>query len=134
VQTALVSIGELLVLSDPFNLSIFSSSGSVLGSFSPNLPQLHGVALAIDGGSHIWNLVETDQPGPNPAYALLLVGSAQPYFYLPPGVVATALATDASGNLWLPEGSQVVEYVGLSGPTVTPLAAAVTHNKLAILP
>jgi hypothetical protein len=44
---------------------------------------------------------------------------------------------DSSGNLWLSNGinvSTVTEFVGIGSPTVTPLAAAVSTNKIGVKP
>jgi hypothetical protein len=97
-------------------------------------------SLTLDGHSNIFASITYDNPFPftpePPMYALYGLSSYgySLLSYNLPGQ-ANALAADASGNLWYAvSGLGFYEIVGVAAPVVTPLAAAVTANKIATLP
>jgi hypothetical protein len=44
------------------------------------------------------------------------------------------MAIDSSGNIWIPAGNQVLEYIGIATPIETPTAQAVADHCIAQLP
>jgi hypothetical protein len=124
----------------PHHVTKFSSSGEVLsgptgytGSGVGN-----GGSLAIDGADNIWipnywgdSIAELSNSGevlsgPNGYVNSALVG---PY----------TIITDGSGNVWVSSGDirgscNLVEYIGIAVPVVTPLSVGVKNNMLGTRP
>jgi hypothetical protein len=115
----------------------FSSSGVVLNKYAGSGVG-NGVSVAIDGGDNVWvpntfgeSVAELSNAGavlsgPNGYVNSALVG---PY----------DIATDGSGNVWVTSGSiigqcNLVEYIGIAVPVVTPLSVAVKDKMLGTRP
>ncbi len=157
---ALDSTGNLWTLNaySP-TIGAISSSGSALPGipFTPgNLPEGYYPqpdALTLDGHNNIWAAmtyefeddVHTGSPQPlsfhpnnftgniNTLYGLTPSGNSLLAYILPGN--PNGLAVDPSGNLWYAiSGQGFFELLGVAAPVVTPIAAAVTANKIASLP
>jgi hypothetical protein len=111
----------------------FSSSGAVLNKYAGSGVG-NGGSVAIDGGDNVWvpnyfgdSVAELSNAGvvlsgPNGYVNSALVG---PYY----------VAVDGSGNVWVTSGSiygqcNLVEYIGIAVPVVTPLSVGVKNSQL----
>jgi len=115
----------------------FSSSGQVLSIYTDSGIG-NGDSLAIDGGGNVWvpnyhgdSITELSNSG------VVLSGSN--------GYVSSVLsapysiAPDGSGNVWVSSGDiigscNLVEYVGIATPVVTPLSVGVKNHMLGTRP
>jgi streptogramin lyase len=109
-------------------LSKFSSGGIAL---SPSTGYTGGTPyFAVDGADNIWCVPITG------AAVIELANDGTPISpstgYTGPGLGSTGIAIDGSGNVWVANQSSSIlaEIVGAAAPLVTPLATAVTNDKL----
>jgi hypothetical protein len=128
------------VPSIPHHVTKYSSSGAVLSGVTGYTGNGvgNGPSLAIDGGDNVWvpnyrsdSISELSNSGS------VLSG--------PNGYVSTALygpytiVTDGSGNVWVSSGDirgscNLVEYIGIATPVVTPLSVGVKNHMLGTRP
>ena len=118
----------------------FNSAGVLENTFTYDAI-VEPTSISVDGAGHLWVVTES----PNNITELSSTGAAlSPYETGYTGESSTVLdnplsgQVDSSGNLWVldggssngPQESQVVEFVGIAAPTITPLAQAVASNKI----
>jgi hypothetical protein len=104
-------------LLDGQNSFWLATSVTDYSSFPP-LPSSYLTGLSSTGGTLINTLVPTP-PSTGP-------------FPIP--VIINSIAVDSSGNIWVPAGDQVVEFIGIATPVETPLAQAVKDYCIAQRP
>ena len=78
--------------------------------------------VAIDGSGNAWI---ADYSG------LVELSSSGTLLFHTPGGVGRIVAVDGSGDVWGSKGGSFVEYVGLSTPVVTPIAAGLPATPTA---
>ena len=144
----------------PFSTSVTINSASAAEG-TPFADPTGGIgdplAVAVDGIGNAWvlNLTGADiaqlsadgttalspDPNANSTYG----GYSGNGIFMPSCSAPTGLAVDPSGNVWVSVGIgicdplstavlPVVEFIGMGAPTVTPIADAVSNNKIAKLP
>jgi hypothetical protein len=96
--------------------------------------------IAIDGAGNVWvpsGLVANGQPGSN----LIELSPTGDTISPSAGYISGALSSgtdvgvDGSGNVWVANsGTNVVEFVGLGTPVVTPLSVAVKNSTIGARP
>ncbi len=128
-------------------LAVFKSDGTPLVAGGIPLPSDGGTptGVAIDGAGAAYVLSANDPAGPSIVKAAL-TGTTATTTVLARGFAVFnggPIILDASGNAWTVDyqatgntfqNARLVEFVGLSTPVVTPLAAGVAQNALGTRP
>jgi hypothetical protein len=133
---------------------LLSADGSSASSDNLGQPVCLTIApmyapVVLDGAGDLW-LVAQAVPGSNPPVPISIAGSSSSGSSLNSNGFAsgfisssvdasgpTAIAADASGNVWVLSGenpSTVTEIVGVAVPVVTPLSVGVEKKKLGKTP
>jgi hypothetical protein len=148
---ALDSSGNLWGLVDyNANLLAIDPSGNALpGTPYNSSGSSQASAFLLDGQNNFWLATSTtdyasDPPVPTSYLTGLsytggtLINTVIPTppatGFFPQPATINALAVDSAGNIWVPAGNQIVEYIGLSTPVETPVAQAVTDFCIAQRP
>jgi hypothetical protein len=100
--------------------------------YEDNVEGTEGVA--IDGDNRSWVFGTSGQVGVlSPAGVVLSPSGGYQNEMSTSG--ANYFAIDGSGNIWVAsDGDNVLEFVGLASPVITPLATAVSTNQLGVRP
>lgn len=122
-----------------------TNTGTLIAPSAPQPSIANAYVLSIDGVGGAWYAncraacgANTTSPD-NLTHVLAsqgqATGTADGYQDAKLSRVGTS-AIDGSGNVWVTNngGGTVTEFVGLASPVITPLAAAVTQNKLGTRP
>jgi streptogramin lyase len=126
----------------------FSFPGGVLlENYSKPSSMIDPAGVCVDGAGHIWTTANGNEPfGPEPniseitSTGAVLSPGATGYQTSEPSTLTEPLAceSDTSGNLWVIANttsfSKVVEFIGLTAPTIAPLSVAVKNNMIGKLP
>ncbi len=98
--------------------------------------------VAVDGANDVWTSNSATAVG-STTYSSIVPFSNAAAALTPTYLIGTGygqnllfLQTDISGNLWAASysGNQIVDFVGVSTPTVQPLSLARSNNKLGATP
>ncbi len=144
IDIAIDNGGDVWVVNYNAGISGFDMNGNVLTGISPVTGGgLNGpYSIAIDGANNLWvanygpengttgSISEFDVYGdslsPNGYFGTLV----HPVYHV------ESIAVDGSGNVWVADNGNgdIVEFVGVGTPAVTPLALAVKNSALGALP
>jgi sugar lactone lactonase YvrE len=147
---AIDSSGNLWGLQSNGSLNGIDSSGNAL-SGPPYNTSGNGLAdaLVLDGQNNFWLATGALSFSSFPPIATSFLtgvsssGSAllTTMVPVPPSTgpfptpnAVNGMAIDSSGNIWIPAGNQVLEYIGIATPIETPVAQAVADHCIAQLP
>jgi|GEM_PF-1404659 len=139
-NTAIDSSGDIWVAGNDTVTAITSTFASLTGGqpIDTGLNQIND-GLAIDGNNTVWVanngsdtvLAFSATNGGTTAVGAVLEVSPKQGYKSSAGLAPEGIAVDPSGNVWYDTtNGGIVELVGASAPTVTPLSFAVTTSKL----
>ena len=107
--------------------TVLLSTASVAGS---------ATRVVMDGNNDVWGVDQTGIITEFDTNGNVLSKGAINYYGAAhtDSSTANSLAIDSSGNLWAGQYGNLYQYLGLAPPVITPLASAVSQNKLATRP